>query len=330
MNQCYLLGIKYDINSEKEYKKFIRDFRSHILMSYRYNFIKLVPSLLTSDIGWGCMIRSGQMILAESLLRNKLGREWRFENLNGEKNYSLAHKSILEYFLDIPNIVSYFSIHNIIQIGLKYNMKPGDWYGPETISYVLRDLVNSNILIDLSIYVSFNSMIIKKDIMEICKKKKNFKFLLLIPLRLGLNTINDLYINSLLSFFEFPQSVGIIGGKSKYSLYFIGYENKQLKYLDPHTSKSKIDNDIYFPKMNDLLSYHSMNPLSIDISEIDPSLTIGFFIKDENDFNDFLDRINNLFKNNVPVFEIKDSYEKRDISYDSICNSDSDWEVLSV
>ena len=47
---------------------------------------------------------------------------------------------LLSYFLD--NVEqddgSPFGIHNIAKVGLKYNRKPGDWYGPQAICNVLH------------------------------------------------------------------------------------------------------------------------------------------------------------------------------------------------
>jgi hypothetical protein len=48
--------------------------------------------------------------------------------------------------------------------------------------------------------------------------------LILVPLRLGLDKINPLYIDTLKDFFQFKQNVGIIGGRPRQSLYFVGYQ----------------------------------------------------------------------------------------------------------
>ncbi len=47
---------------------------------------------------------------------------------------------------------------------------------------------------------------------------------IIIPLRLGLETINEDYIPTIKQFFHFPQSLGIIGGKPRASLYFVAYQ----------------------------------------------------------------------------------------------------------
>lgn len=94
-------GVKDTAGDDKDYstwpRKFILDFESRFWMTYRKDFMPIDrrPSpdvshqataslarallggdtpLLTSDSGWGCMIRSGQSLLANALSSVKLGR----------------------------------------------------------------------------------------------------------------------------------------------------------------------------------------------------------------------------------------------------------------
>ncbi len=45
-------------------------------LTYRKNFNCLLDSGFIDDNGWGCVIRAGQMILAQGLKQHLLGREW--------------------------------------------------------------------------------------------------------------------------------------------------------------------------------------------------------------------------------------------------------------
>lgn len=116
-------------------RSFLTDFRSRMWLTYRSNFPAIGETNLVTDMGWGCMLRTGQMLLAQALITHYLGREWRIQS---EENM-MTYRELLRWFADEPSSRSPYSIHAIARIGLrKFNKQIGDWFEPTTISEALR------------------------------------------------------------------------------------------------------------------------------------------------------------------------------------------------
>lgn len=62
-------------------------------------------------------------------------------------------------------------------------------------------------------------------------KKPWRSVMVLAPLRLGVESLNKLYIPGLKNILQLRQSIGIIGGKPKQSLYFIGYQGEEFFFF---------------------------------------------------------------------------------------------------
>jgi len=132
---------------------FLDDLESRTWLTYRSNFPPIPKSSdpaatsamsfstklrnlanqgsFTSDTGWGCMIRSGQSMLANTLAVLQLGREWRL----GQQEQK--HKSLLALFADAPEAP--FSIHKFVEHGAEACGKhPGEWFGPSATAQCIQ------------------------------------------------------------------------------------------------------------------------------------------------------------------------------------------------
>ena len=55
-------------------KHFVEHFLTITWLTYRKNFPPIEGTQITTDCGWGCMVRSGQMMLATALNYHLLGK----------------------------------------------------------------------------------------------------------------------------------------------------------------------------------------------------------------------------------------------------------------
>ena len=99
--------------ADEEYEDLVEANKGSYLMwlSYRCNFPRLAPYSYTDDAGWGCMIRSGQMLLAQTLMRHHLGIEWHaprdIESVKKEKPDTIKGEFIKNIFITSTMGISY-------------------------------------------------------------------------------------------------------------------------------------------------------------------------------------------------------------------------------
>ena len=124
--------------------------------------------------------------------------------------------------------------------------------------------------------------------------------LLLVPLRLGLDRLNEEYVPSLRALLGMPQSVGMIGGRPRRSYYFLGCQGERVLYLDPHEVQPALRRD-----EPQLASCHfAQPPRAMPLREIDPSLALGFLCPTAAAFDDLCARCADAFAGSLPAFSI--------------------------
>uniref|UniRef100_A0A8C3G7H0 Cysteine protease n=1 Tax=Cyclopterus lumpus TaxID=8103 RepID=A0A8C3G7H0_CYCLU len=317
----WILGKEYNALTEKD--EILSDVTSRLWFTYRKNFPPIGGTGPTSDTGWGCMLRCGQMILGEALVCRHVGRDWRWARGQRQRE---EYISILNAFIDKKD--SYYSIHQIAQMGVGEGKPIGQWYGPNTVAQVLKKLAVFDTWSRLVVHVAMDNTVVIEDISECglrgaCALEEETALwkplVLLIPLRLGLSDINEAYIETLKQCFMLPQSLGVIGGKPNSAHYFIGYVGEELIYLDPHTTQPAVDpcEDSQVPDE----TYHCQHPpCRMHICELDPSIAAGFFCRTEDEFDDWCMRIRRLSCNRggLPMFELVDSQPSHMVSVDAL------------
>lgn len=305
---------------------FEQDFSSKILVTYRKGFDAIGDSKYTSDVNWGCMLRSSQMLVAQALLFHKLGRSWR---KTVDKPLDKEYIDVLQLFGDSEACA--FSIHNLLQAGKGYGLAVGSWVGPYAMCRTWEVLArNQREKIDLgepplpmAIYVVSGDedgerggapVVCIDDASKRCSEFSRGQaawtpLLLLVPLVLGLDKVNPRYIPLLHSTFKFPQSLGIMGGKPGASTYIIGVQSEKAFYLDPHDVQPVVNISGDTQEPNSTSSYHSNIMRHIPLDSIDPSLAIGFYCRDKDDFDDFCSRASKLAEESsgAPLFTVAQS-----------------------
>jgi len=270
----WLLGVQYSAKYDLDE---LRDaVRSRLWFTYRRDFPVIGSSGISSDQGWGCMLRCGQMVVGSALLNLQLGRGWSWSPDSVDPRYL----KVVQMFQDLKSAP--YSIHQISLMGESVDRKPiGTWFGPNTVAQAIRKLAHYDQWNNLAVYVALDNTLVRDEVREAATRNdkaldniNNDKqsqqpncdhpsepvsdfttetssnpedapepdrtwrpLLLFIPLRLGLSEINPVYIKGLKACFTFDQTLGVIGGSPNHALYMLGYVGEEIVYLDPHVTQ---------------------------------------------------------------------------------------------
>jgi len=352
VSKTHVLGRTY--HPVHDYARRRDDESSLFWLTYRCDFPEIAPYNITSDAGWGCMLRSAQMLLAQTLRLHYKSRDWKPPQVLARRRQDPFVRSILTYFADFPSSTdSVYSLHNMVAAGLsKYDKLPGEWYGPGTACYVLRDLVHMHerqqaagkTKLDRKIFrvhVASQGTVYRDTVRDAMtrdskvrfeeeKKKKekekppahpldlewdeelvesvqavewDTSLLLMVPLRLGLKSFNEDYVQAVAHTFSFPQSVGVLGGRPRGARWFYGAlaDGSKIFGLDPHTVQNaprrrtaqvngKMSSVV---ELSDeyMRSCHTTYPEVFSLQKMDPSIALGFYCRDQADLEDLFNSL---------------------------------------
>ncbi|KAF8431945.1 peptidase family C54-domain-containing protein [Boletus edulis BED1] len=206
----------------------------------------------TSDAGWGCMLRTGQSLLANALLHLHLGREWRRPPYLVHTNDFATYVQIITWFLDSPLPQAPFSVHRMALAGKDLGKDVGQWFGPSTAAGAIKTLVHAFPEAGLGVAVAADGVVYQSDVyaasnVHIGSPRRHARsswgahgVLVLIGIRLGIEGVNPIYYEPIKALYTFPQSVGIAGGRPSSSYYFMGSQADNLFYLDPHHARPTV------------------------------------------------------------------------------------------
>lgn len=277
--------------------EFSMDFGSRFWFCYRRDMPRLSHSLITTDAGWGCMIRCGQMMMAEAYARMLLGRGWNHLQLECGGVSPDVYQSILCLFEDRPSPTSPFGIHAIVNEGASLGHPVGQWYQPTLLARIFANQSTRIAPTHLIVVACDNGMIKMSYLRSVAIMHP---ILILLPMRFGIDYFNPIYTDLIAGTLEMPQSVGIVGGKPGRSFYIVGHQEKQeLFYLDPHVTRDLPSSS--FEQCMISREFHTNQVLSMSPTELDPTVMFGFFIANDSDLEDFISVLTRL-NLRTPVF----------------------------
>uniref|UniRef100_A0A673UJ42 Cysteine protease n=1 Tax=Suricata suricatta TaxID=37032 RepID=A0A673UJ42_SURSU len=260
----WILGKQHLLKTEKS--KLLSDISARLWFTYRRKFSPIGGTGPSSDVGWGCMLRCGQMMLAQALICRHLGRDWNWEK---QKEQPKEYQRILQCFLDRKDCC--YSIHQMAQMGVGEGKSIGEWFGPNTVAQVLKKLALFDEWNSLAVYVSMDNTVVIEDIKKMC-----------CILSSSADTV----------------------GESPPSTLNASNQSDELIFLDPHTTQTFVDMEEN--GMVDDQTFHCLqSPQRMNILNLDPSVALGFFCKEEKDFDSWCSLVQKeILKENLRMFEL--------------------------
>lgn len=287
------------------YNEFAEKFKSLLWVTYRSNFLPILRTkkkqkYYSSDAGWGCTLRAGQMLLLNTLKKHY--------KKNKETSIGLFH--LIEEGLSAP-----YSIHNLINLGVT-NKQAGDWFCSAEVCSAIVKLSKINpipgfrccLFTDYTIYKD-QVLMLAMDETENPDRENNTEsqewrngVLVFFPLMLGHKKLDAKFYDVVKLFLNLSPSVGIVGGRPRSALYIVGYKGENAICLDPHIVK-QLNNKL--PCKLPIEDFFCSELILTKFKELESSMTFGFYFRSAHEFSMFEKNIvaNEAILNGLMLFK---------------------------
>ena len=233
----------------------------------RFAIWGLWKSHFHSDAGWGCMYRAAQMLMARSLLQHVVGDSW----VRHAAVPFAARQHICTAIADAAPMqgAAHLGLPALAQLAhATQGIAPGTWIGPAAAAHLLQAAIASQVLVrgelPFAVHVAENGVLELPAVRAQATAALQHEpadtspgaasaaaaeepaagaspaswkraLLVTVPLRLGMDSVDPLYIPALREILREPSCMGIIGGTPRHALYLYGtYGEDHVLYLDPH------------------------------------------------------------------------------------------------
>ena len=259
--------------------------------TYRKGFDKLPNSSLTTDVGWGCTIRTMQMMISNAMQIIYYNKEF----LSTVEPYNPTQKEKLHSimpFIDSLSPNSPLSIHPVYTNKhiMNQNKSGCSYLAPSVVAKAFVEIINEWKNSPIRCVLSSNVTLPLQEL-----KKPPFQpTLVFLPVVLNYDIKSNIKM-----VYEHKLFAGIVGGIGDRSIYIYGFHALQFLYLDPHYVQNATKNVAQidfkdFSPLNNTLQRFELH--SLDINQLDEFCVFGFVCKNLHEVDDFVKLATTVFQ----------------------------------